>query len=220
MTFVVQTSRVLAAMLLVGVLSALTGCSSETEAQAVPGSAKAAKLKQCIRPTEFMRRNHMELIKHQRDITVREGVRATSDSLAACIACHVQYDSKGHPIPVNAEDQFCDRCHDWLGVEPDCFGCHSTVPEGPQPSNLEHTWPEVFGTKQDKQAPSPKASPAGESAPPPVVEPEAAPVEPEATPAKPAASAVAEPAPAEPEAVPAVVDPVPAVAPVEQGEGH
>ena len=36
-----------------------------------------------------MRRNHMELIKHQRDATVHDGIRGTKHSLAGCIDCHV-----------------------------------------------------------------------------------------------------------------------------------
>jgi hypothetical protein len=30
---------------------------------------------QCVEPVEFMRRNHMELILHQRDETVHRGIR-------------------------------------------------------------------------------------------------------------------------------------------------
>jgi hypothetical protein len=136
MTSAFKTGRALTAILLAGALGALAGCTSEPEVQAVAGSAKAAKLTHCVEPTSFMRRNHMELIKHQRNITVHEGVRATKYSLAGCIDCHVQYDLQGRAVPVNGEDQFCDRCHDWLAVSLDCFHCHSPVPQGPQPANL------------------------------------------------------------------------------------
>lgn len=166
MTFAVQLGKALTTMLFIGALSALiTGCSSNTEAQAVPGSAKAAKLTQCVRPKAFMRRNHMKLIKHQRDITVHEGVRATENSLTACIACHVQYDSNGHAIPVDAEGQFCNRCHNWLAVQPDCFGCHSTVPEGPQPANLAKQWPEVFGSESTDSNKPTEVTPVEQTAP-------------------------------------------------------
>jgi hypothetical protein len=63
-------------------------------------------------------------------------VRATRYSLATCIDCHVQYDMQGRAVPVNGEDQFCDRCHDRLAVHLDCFGCHSPVPQGPQLTGL------------------------------------------------------------------------------------
>jgi hypothetical protein len=123
-------------MLLAGALGALAGCGSEPEPLAVEGSAKAAKLTQCVEPTDFMRRNHMELILHQRDETVHRGVRATDHSLAGCIDCHVQYDAAGQPVPVNADEQFCDGCHEYAGVHLDCFQCHSPVPNGPQPTGL------------------------------------------------------------------------------------
>jgi hypothetical protein len=93
----------------------------------VPGS-KAANLSSCVRPTEVMRRNHMELILHQRHVTVHEGVRATKYSLAGCVDCHVSYDEKQQPVPVYAEGQFCRTCHDLAAVDLTCFGCHATVP--------------------------------------------------------------------------------------------
>ena len=120
-----------AAILLAGALGTLAGCSSEPEQLAVKGSAKAATLSQCVEPTEFMRRNHMELIKHQRDATVHEGVRATDDSLAGCIDCHVQFDQQGQPVPVNAAKQFCAGCHKKVGESLNCFQCHSPVPKAP-----------------------------------------------------------------------------------------
>ena len=35
-----------------------------------------------------MRRNHMELLKHQRDDTVRSGIRGAKYSLKDCVGCH------------------------------------------------------------------------------------------------------------------------------------
>jgi len=93
----------------------------------VPGS-KAASLESCVEPTEFMRRNHMEVIKHQRNVTVHEGIRSTKYSLAGCVACHVSSGTTGAAIPINREDQFCGACHEFAAVELDCFDCHATVP--------------------------------------------------------------------------------------------
>ena len=61
--------------------------------EGVKGSAKADKLDACVAPTDFMRRNHFELIKHQRDITVHQGIRETDHSLAGCVDCHVRKDA-------------------------------------------------------------------------------------------------------------------------------
>lgn len=96
--------------------------------EAVKGSAKADKLDACVAPTPFMRRNHFELIKHQRDITVHEGIRKTDNSLAGCVDCHVQHDAHGNAVPVDAEKQFCAGCHEYTGVTFDCFTCHATTP--------------------------------------------------------------------------------------------
>ena len=66
-------------------------------------------------PTAFMRRNHFELIKHQRDITVHQGIRDTDDSLAGCVDCHVRKDAQGNHVPVNAAGEFCAGCHEYTG---------------------------------------------------------------------------------------------------------
>lgn len=93
-----------------------------------PGS-KAASQERCVEPTDFMRRNHMELIKHQRDETVHGGIRATEHSLAGCIECHASYGDDGAPVPVDQEEQFCGACHAFTAVSLNCFDCHATVPE-------------------------------------------------------------------------------------------
>jgi len=101
---------------------------------AVVDGSKAASMDACVEPTSVMRRRHFELIKHQRDITVHQGVRRTDDSLAGCVDCHVAKDSHGKYIPINGvnpengEKQFCAGCHEYAGVELPCFSCHTTVP--------------------------------------------------------------------------------------------
>ncbi|WP_133512371.1 hypothetical protein [Candidatus Thiosymbion oneisti] len=104
-----------------------------------PGS-KAAGLENCVRETGFMRRNHMELIEHQRDATVHQGIRSTTDSLAGCIDCHVSYDQRRRPMPVYAEGQFCSDCHEFAAVHLNCFDCHSGVPVHPSTETGDPTW--------------------------------------------------------------------------------
>jgi len=96
--------------------------------EAVPGSAKASKLDACVAPTPFMRRSHFELIKHQRDITVHQGIRKTDNSLAGCVECHASTDTHGNFVPVTEEQQFCAGCHEYTGVTLDCFSCHASTP--------------------------------------------------------------------------------------------
>lgn len=118
---------VLSLVLLLG-LGAAIAESHAPAGQGVEGTAKADSLKTCIRPTDWMRRNHMELIEHQRDLTVRQGIRVQKDSLANCVDCHARQDTKGKPVPVNAKGEFCQHCHGYAAVNPSCFQCHSTVP--------------------------------------------------------------------------------------------
>jgi len=93
--------------------------------------SKAEKLDSCVEPTDFMRRNHMEVIEHQRDETVHKGIRSTNHSLAGCIDCHVGYDQQRQPVPVYADGQFCRNCHEFAAVDMNCFDCHAGVPVHP-----------------------------------------------------------------------------------------
>jgi hypothetical protein len=117
-------------LLAILVISLFSGLGTALAGEAVEGTAKADKLDSCVEPTNIMRRNHFEFIKHQRDLTVHEGIRGSKHSLAGCVDCHARKDAQGKPVPVNAEGQFCDSCHDFAAVHIDCFSCHSTVPGG------------------------------------------------------------------------------------------
>lgn len=92
-------------------------------------SSRAAKLDACVEPTEYMRRNHMELIEHQQDVTVYGGIRGTKHSLAGCVECHVGYEG-GQPVPIDDPGQFCAACHEYTAVKLNCFDCHATIPDG------------------------------------------------------------------------------------------
>ena len=83
----------------------------------------------CVEPTELMRKEHMTFLLHQRDQTVYQGIRTQKHSLTGCIDCHVQSDSQGRFIPVDAPGQFCQACHTFASVELDCFECHRTTPD-------------------------------------------------------------------------------------------
>lgn len=90
------------------------------------GSLKAhsritAQGDKCVRETSVMRRQHMEFILHQRDKTMRKGVRTTRDSLKNCVNCHADPETKS----VLGEKGFCAECHEYTSVTIDCFGCHS-----------------------------------------------------------------------------------------------
>ena len=86
---------------------------------------EAARGGQCVEPSDVMRRNHMEYLKHQRDDTMRGGVRGAKYSLKACIECHAsQQTNSVTAAPTN----FCISCHSYAAVKVDCFECHATQP--------------------------------------------------------------------------------------------
>jgi hypothetical protein len=87
-------------------------------------------------PVSYMIRQHPELLKHKRDLTLRKGVRTSKYSLQGCVECHAgkkeediySKSSIENYHPVNAEGQFCSDCHEKVGVSLDCFECHRTLP--------------------------------------------------------------------------------------------
>jgi hypothetical protein len=117
-------------LLLAMCLGLLGGLGAAQAGEGVEGSAKADKLDACVAPTAFMRRNHFELIKHQRVVTVHEGIRKTDNSLSGCVDCHVRKDAQGNHVAINAPGEFCAGCHEYAGASLDCFTCHATKPTG------------------------------------------------------------------------------------------
>lgn len=83
----------------------------------------------CVADTDFMRRNHMDLLSHQRDKTVFQGLRAEAFSLKDCISCHVVKGPDAKALMVSDPKHFCRSCHDYASVSIDCFQCHASRPE-------------------------------------------------------------------------------------------
>lgn len=76
----------------------------------------------CVEPADQMRRNHMAYLKHQRDDTVRGGVRGAKYSLKACIDCHASRQTASVNLSAG---NFCVSCHQYAAVQIDCFQCHT-----------------------------------------------------------------------------------------------
>ncbi|MCY4219566.1 MAG: Hdr-like menaquinol oxidoreductase cytochrome c subunit [Gammaproteobacteria bacterium] len=87
------------------------------------------KGEQCIEPTEIMRKQHMQFLFHDRDLTMREGDRSIRHSLVDCVECHTQVNQQQKAIPINASGQFCAVCHEAVSVKIDCFSCHANIPD-------------------------------------------------------------------------------------------
>ena len=122
-----RSAKRLLALLAAGLLCGLS--ASALSDSAVTEGSRAAGLESCVAPTEDMRRNHMEYLKHQRDETVHEGIRGAKYSLVECVDCHASPANGGDVSPpINAPGEFCQGCHAFAAVSIDCFQCHRTVP--------------------------------------------------------------------------------------------
>jgi hypothetical protein len=118
---------------------ALTGVAAQAADPAAPTSSsvpqpviEAARGGQCVEDPAFMRRYHMEMLKHQRDDTLRGGIRGAKYSLKTCIECHAsQTTNSVTAAPTN----FCVSCHSYAAVKIDCFECHATQP--PKTSSVQ-----------------------------------------------------------------------------------
>lgn len=76
---------------------------------------------------EYWRRHHMELMRHDRGLTLREGQRDIEASLAQCFDCHTTEEA-GQPVTYQSEKHFCRSCHEFAAVRIDCFSCHRSTP--------------------------------------------------------------------------------------------
>ena len=121
-------------------LAALTvtpaGACAAEDGVPLPSPAKAFKGQQCVEPVEVMRREHMVYLKHQRDETLREGIRGQKYSLKECIACHATADPKIADGKVRTIQPFCAECHAYAAVSIDCFACHTGKAEPDKTSVL------------------------------------------------------------------------------------
>jgi hypothetical protein len=83
------------------------------------------KGEKCVEDTQYMRRNHMDLLKHHRDETMRKGIRTTQHSLKKCVECHAS--EKSGSVAASKAD-FCAACHSYASVKLDCWDCHASKP--------------------------------------------------------------------------------------------
>ena len=86
-----------------------------------PELEKATGGPECVAPAEYMRALHMDLLDVWRDEAVRDGDRIhigpsgqefEKSLTGTCIGCHAN------------KEEFCDRCHAYVGAEPYCWECH------------------------------------------------------------------------------------------------
>jgi len=118
----------LAIPLLAAALALPLGSAYAGDASWLPKPARGQGEK-CVADTDWMRRNHMTVLMHQRDNTVHDGIRTKRFSLKGCIECHAVKGADGKPVTVASEKHFCRTCHDYAAVRIDCFECHASRPD-------------------------------------------------------------------------------------------
>lgn len=109
----------------------------------------AAKGAHCVRPTEWMRKNHMQLLMRLRYEAVHDGIRHRQESLPGCMNCHVSRLANGTYPSATSPQFFCNACHRYVGVSIDCFSCHTNRPgpAGPAPAKASATVTGANGTR-------------------------------------------------------------------------
>jgi len=107
----------------------LLATSVNVNAEVAGPDVPKGKGEQCVEPTDVMRKDHMTFMKHQRDETMHNGIRTKKHALKECIACHVQPDDKGQVARFGDDGHFCSSCHNYAGVNVDCFQCHADRPQ-------------------------------------------------------------------------------------------
>lgn len=122
---IVLAAVIASALLALGLTPLFAGSGKEAAGRTpVPVVAvdRAEQGEKCVRDTEWMRRNHMTLLKHQRDDTMYKGVRGTDGALRGCIDCHA---GKKTGTVTGSADAFCQGCHTYAAVSLDCWECHT-----------------------------------------------------------------------------------------------
>jgi len=132
--------------ILAGAAALLAAPAFEAAAGVDLPKLERGKGEKCVEDTQFMRRNHMDLLKHHRDETMRRGIRTTKHSLKGCVECRA---SEKTGSVAASKDDFCAACHSYASVKLDCWDCHATKP----------------GKKPVRQAAQPAMSPLMASSP-------------------------------------------------------
>jgi len=85
--------------------------------------------KTCVKDAAYMRSHHMDLLKEARDEVVREGKegRVEFDGRQleeGEVVSDGRHDPRGCRHCHKSRERFCNRCHDKVNLNPDCFRCH------------------------------------------------------------------------------------------------
>lgn len=93
------------------------------------GPVLPASENKCVESTQYMKEYHMQLLQQWRTSVVRDGVYTYTASdnstydinlTGNCLKCH------------SNKAEFCDSCHNYTGVSPNCWECHNIPANKPQ----------------------------------------------------------------------------------------
>ena len=102
-----------------GIIAAMLALAAHAEAPRF----KIERGEVCVAPVAEMRRDHMKMLLHQRDRTMRQGLREPRFSLKGCVDCHASQQTGS----VLGNEGFCSSCHEFTAVKMDCFECHTPL---------------------------------------------------------------------------------------------
>jgi len=87
----------------------------------VPKPKLPADKKECVEPKDYIRINHKNLLDDWKESVVRNGATTYLASNnkkylmslnRTCMSCHTD------------KTEFCDQCHNYMGVTNKCWDCH------------------------------------------------------------------------------------------------
>ena len=125
-------------MLVALMFGAATGVSAQEDRSSLWPDVPAAMGAPHPEGNEYWRKNHMTLMQHDRDLTVRDGIRQVGASLKGCFDCHAATDAERNIVTYESDKHFCRSCHDFVAVKIDCFMCHRSTPADVNEDKIKH----------------------------------------------------------------------------------
>jgi hypothetical protein len=88
----------------------------------LPAPKSPVDMKEFVEPRQVIRINHKDLLADWKESVVRKGLRTylagdmktyAMSLTGTCMNCHKD------------TAEFCDQCHNYMGVKPVCWDCHN-----------------------------------------------------------------------------------------------
>jgi hypothetical protein len=120
-----DSSKVIAGLIIFLVLATSPFWLNFGSTTAAPELEYPEGIEQCVEDTDWMRANHMQLLKEwnsaipnhgpERLMELAQDDNWNGDLTLSCLTCHTK------------KENFCDRCHSYAGVDLDryCWQCHT-----------------------------------------------------------------------------------------------